>query len=519
MNKVAKSIDTGYQAPRWNEPIIHEISKSDRRGMILPDVDSDIIDEQGDIDNLIPIGMKRDSPVELSEMTEPDVLHHYLRLSQQSIGMVGTNLFGTCTMKYNPILNENLINKPEIASTHPLQHPDTLQGTLKILYETGNMLSELSGMHQFTFQPGGGSDAAYTHACVTRNWLASRGELGKRDEVITTIQTHPANPATAAMAGFKIITLPLGPDGYPTTESLKAAVSDRTAALMVVNPDDMGIYNPNIKEWIDIVHEAGGLCFYDHANLNGVMGRIRARELGFDACMYMVHKTFGAPKAGLGQGLGAYGCSEELAPFLPKPIVTFDGERYGLDDGSPESIDKVREFAGGIHIVVKAHSWIKAMGADGIKEAADLSVLANNYMEKRIMNMRGVTRSHDHLDVRRMEMTRFSLQELYEDTGVTAEEVQARMTDYGIDAFWMSHHPELIPHPFTPEAGEMYSKEELDKWMDALEATIEEAYSNPEIVRTAPHCQATHKILREELDQPGKWATTWRSYKAKFPSD
>ncbi|HLR52883.1 MAG TPA: aminomethyl-transferring glycine dehydrogenase subunit GcvPB [Candidatus Avamphibacillus sp.] len=519
MTKVAKQIDTGYQAPRWNEPIIHEIGGPDRRGMIFPHVDSNIKNQQGDIDNLIPDGMRRSAPADLPEMTEPDVLHHYLRLSQQSIGMVGINLFGTCTMKYNPAVNEELINQSEVASTHPLQHPDTLQGTLKILYDMSDMLSELSGMDRFTFQPGGGSDASYTHACVTRNWLASRGELGKRDEIITTIQTHPANPATASVAGFKIITLPLGPDGYPTLESLKAAVSDRTAALMVGNPDDMGIYNPYIKEWIEIVHEAGGLCFYDHANFNGVMGRIRARELGFDACMFMLHKTFGAPKGGLGQGLGAYGCKEELVQFLPKPIVTFDGKRYGLDEEVPNSIGKVREFTGGIHILVKAYSWIRAMGADGIKEAADISVLANNYMEKRIMNMRGVTRSHDHLKVRRMEMTRFSLQQLYEDTGVTAEDVQARMTDFGIDAFWMSHHPELIPHPFTPEAGEMYSKEELDKWMDALEVAVEEAYENPEFVRTAPHNQAVHRIVTEELDQPDKWATTWRAYKRKFPKN
>eukprot|EP01037_Dinobryon_pediforme_P043707 gene43707-54935_t len=180
-------------------------------------------------------------------------------------------------------------------------------------------------MDQFVFQAAGGADAAYTHACVTRAWLASRGELGKRDEIITSLQAHPCNPATAATAGFKIITLPIEEDGYPSLDALKAAVSDRTAALMINNPDDMGIYNPQIKEWVRIVHEAGGLCFYDHANFNGVMGRLRARELGFDACMYMLHKTFGAPKGGGGPAGGAYGCSAELAPLLPQPGVPFGG--------------------------------------------------------------------------------------------------------------------------------------------------------------------------------------------------
>ena len=205
------------------------------------------------------------------------------------------------------------------------------------------------------------------------------------------------------------MTLPLEENGYPSLDALNAAVSDRTAALMVNNPDDMGIYNPHINEWVEIVHDAGGLCFYDHANFNGVMGKIRARELGFDACMYMLHKTFGAPKGGGGPAVGAYGCTEELARFLPAPVVVRDGDRYRLDHDRPDSVGKVREFFGNVPQVVKAYAWARAMGAEGISEASDLSVLANNYMEKRLLAIRGVTKSHPHLDGAAMEMTRYSL--------------------------------------------------------------------------------------------------------------
>ena len=220
-------------------------------------------------------------------------------------------------------------------------------------------------MDRFVFQPGGGADAAYLHACITRAYHASRGELAQRNEVITSIQAHPCNAATAATAGFDVITLPLEENGYPSLAALEAAVSERTASLLINNPDDMGIYNPEIARWVEVVHEAGGLCFYDHANFNGVMGKIRAAELGFDACMFMLHKTFGAPKAGGGPAVGAYGCSELLAPFLPGPLVSRDGDRYRLTEAGPPSVGRVREFLGNVPELVKAYAWVRAMGGEG----------------------------------------------------------------------------------------------------------------------------------------------------------
>jgi glycine dehydrogenase subunit 2 len=489
-----------------------ELGREGRRGILFPEAA-----EQDDIAGLVPESMRRTSAPDLPELAEFEVQRHYLHLSQMTLGMMGINLFGTCTMKYNPRLSEELVARPEIAQLHPHQHPDTLQGVLEIIHGLDTTLRALSGMDQFVFQAGGGADAAYTHACVTRAYHASRGELAQRTEVITTIQAHPCNAATAAAAGFDVITLPLEENGYPSLEALKAAVSEKTAALMVGNPDDMGIYNPEITEWVDAVHAVGGLCFYDHANFNGVMSKIRARELGFDACMFMLHKTFGAPKGGGGPATGAYGCSAALAPFLPGPIVTESNGSYALDPRTG-GVGKVREFMGNVPVIVKAYAWVRAMGAEGIAEAADISVIANNYMEERLLAIRGVTRSHPQITARRMEMTRYSLGTLMEETGVTVVDISNRMVDFGVDAPWLSHEPWVVPEPFTPEPGELWSREDIDYWIDVLAHVCDEAYTDPQIVLGAPHNQAIHKLDYTGANDPGGWATTWRAYRRKHAS-
>lgn len=507
-----------YHAPVWSEPVIMEMGQPGRRGLLFPAVDDAVRTSAGDAMDLVPPTMRRRTAPALPELSEPEVLRHYVRLSQQTLGMIGISLFGTCTMKHNSSLGEALAARPELAALHPCQDPETLQGVLEIIHRFDLILRELSGMDQFVFQAGGGADASYLHACVTRAYHAARGELERRNEVITTIQAHPCNAATAAAAGFKVVTLMLEENGYPSLDALKAALSDRTACLFINNPDDMGIYNPDIKQWISAVHDVGGLCFYDHANFNGVMTKLRARELGFDACMFMLHKTFGAPKGGGGPAVGAYGCTEALASFLPTPVVVKTPSGYTLDEDRPQSIGRIREFWGNVPQIMKAYTWARAMGSEGLAEASDLSVLANNYMEKRLLTIRGVTRSNPRVNAPRMEMTRYSLETLQRETGVSVVDVQNRMTDFGIDAFWLSHEPWLVPEPFTPEAGEMYSKEDLDYWIDVLARISDEAYSNPEIVKSAPHNQAIHKIDHAALEDPERWAMTWRAFQRKVVS-
>jgi glycine dehydrogenase subunit 2 len=504
-----------FHAARWDEPVVMELGHPGRRGQIFPEADPAVRKAVGEMDKLIPAGLARKTPPKLPELSEPEVQRHYLHLSQETLGMMGISLFGTCTMKYNARLSEAIAQRPELAEVHPGQPEESLQGILEIVHSFDLILCELSGMDQFIFQAGGGADAAYTHCCITRAYHQAKGQLAERDEIITSIQAHPCNAATAAAAGFKVVTLQLEENGYPSLAALKAAVSNRTAALLINNPDDMGIYNPDIKEWIRVVHEAGGLCFYDHANFNGVMGKLRARELGFDACMFMLHKTFGAPKGGGGPAVGAYGCSRELAPFLPAPVVELKDGRYRLDHDRPRSTGKIREYWGNVPQVLKAYAWARAMGAEGINEASDLSVLANNYMDEKLGRIRGLTRSNPGAKSWRMEMTRWGLGKLKEETGVGTVDVANRMADYGIDPYWMSHEPWVVPEPFTPEAGEMYSKEDLDEWIGVIAAIVDEAYANPERVKSAPHAQPIHQIKTAPLEDPKAWAMTWRAYRRK----
>ncbi len=498
-----------YHAPIWDEPLVMELGAPGQRGTIVPRSIS-----RDNPSELLPAAVRRATPPVLPELAEGDVLRHYLRLSQETMGMIGISLFGTCTMKYNPIVNESMVALPQIAQIHPHQDDRSIQGLLKIVYAFDLMLRDLSGLDRFVFQAGGGAGAAYVHACVTRAYFQAKGELAQRRDIITTSQAHPCNPATATAAGFNIITLPIEPDGYPSVEALRAVVSERTAALMVNNPDDMGIYNPHIKEWVDIVHGVGGLCFYDHANFNGLMGRVRAAELGFDACMFMLHKTFGSPKGGGGPAVGAYGCTAELEKYLPGPLIQPGPDGYRRVE-NPEGVGRVREFLGNLPVVVRAYSWLLAMGGDGVREAADISVLANNYMESRLLQIRGIGKAYPEMTKHRMEMTRFSLEHYTAETGVTAVHVQNRLTDYGIDAIWLSHEPWIVPEPFTPEPGESYSKADIDYWIDVFAQVLQEGRDDPAMVKSAPHSQVVAQIDGSGLDDPSRWATTWRSHLRK----
>ena len=502
-----------FHAAKWNEPVVMELGRPGGRGQHFPAPEDEIRSAVG-ID-LIPGEMARTDRPDLPEITEFEAQRHYLHLSQMTLGMMGVSLFGTCTMKYNSKTAEFATLRPELAAVHPYQHPDTLQGVLQIIHDMDGMLRSLSGMDQFIFQAGGGANAAYTMACVARAYWADKGMLGQRTEMVTSVQAHPCNPATAAAAGFKVVNLPLEENGYPSLDALRAAVSDNTALIMINNPDDMGIYNPEIKEWVRIAKEAGALCFYDHANFNGVMGKLSARELGFDACMFMLHKTFGAPKAGGGPAVGAFGCSDELAAYLPTPVVVKAGDRYALDEDRPKSMGKIREYWGNVPQVVKAYAWTRAMGADGIELGADISVVSNNYMDKRLAEIPGLAISNPDVSASRMEMTRWSLGSIAEETGIGTVDFANRMADYGIDPWWMSHEPWIVAEPFTPEPGELWSKEDIDLWIDVVAKICEEARSDPEMVKSAPHNQAIAQVKGDAFEDPAKWAMTWRAWKRK----
>lgn len=507
-----------FQQARWEEPIIHELSNLGVRGIIPPRVDSQIEGRNKNVLNNLK-SMKREIAPKLPEVDQKTVLAHWIRLSQETMGSNLTNDIseGTCTMKYNPRINEDLALNPLFNDMHPMQDDDTAQGILEIYYKFQNFMKEVSGMDYCSLQPGGGNHAVYTAASMVRAYWEKKGELDQRDEIITTIFSHPSDAATPATAGFKIITIYPDENGIPDIEAIREAASERTAAIFMTNPEDIGIYNPRVDEIVEIIHGVGGLCFYDQANANAFLGVARAREAGFDMCHFNVHKTFGTPHGCSGPGSGAFCCREKMFEFMPTPLVNYDNEKYYLDYDVSNTIGHIRDYAGVSGVVLKAYAWVMSMGPEYLRQAADVSVINNNYLEKKILEIKGITSAFQDNGIIRQEQIRYSFEKLKEDTGCGTDDVNARIVDFGIPSYWTSHHPYVIPEPMTLEPCETYSIDDLDEYVAVLKKIVEEAYENPEILKSAPHKAASHRRnAPEELDDPEKWATTWRAYKRKI---
>ena len=507
--------DRDFHEARWDEPIIMELGNPGERGVMVPKADKRVVEATGSVEELLPKGLKRKKPPKLPEMSQVQVLRHYMRLSQETIGTdINIDIgLGTCTMKYSPKIHEQFIRSDKLKELHPYQDESTVQGILEIIYQLEQYLKAISGMSKVSLQPSGGTQAIFANVETIRAYHEARGEGEKRNEIITTILSHPGNPGAAATLGYKVITLYPDENGIPDIEALKAAVSEHTAALMITNPEDTGIYNEKIRQFVDIVHEAGGLCVYDQANLNGLFGITRARDAGFDMCHYNLHKSFSSPHGCQGPGAGAQCVSEELAKYVAAPTVEFDGEKYYLDDNRPDSIGKLRKYYGVPAVLVRAYAYIRSLGPDGIKQIAELSILNNNYMLKKLLEIDGLSMPMAEGKYR-LEQARLSWKELTDETGVTTDDICRRIVDYGFQDYFASHHPRIIPEPFTPEPVETYSKDDIDEFVAAFKAIAEEARNDPELVKTAPHKAALGSQIQEEyLTEWEKLATTWRAFR------
>jgi glycine dehydrogenase subunit 2 len=504
-----------FHQAKWDEPIIFELSQPGQRAILPPALEEGIREQVGDVVATLPPLMRRREPPKLPELSQPQVVRHYFRLSQENLGTdlnvdVGQ---GTCTMKYSPKINEQFARSPKMTDLHPLQPVETVQGILEIMARFEQILKELSGMDRFSLQPGAGSAAIYTNVSIIRAYHRAMGQADQKDEIITTIFSHPSNAACAKTAGYKVKTLYPDDDGYPDLDALKAAVSPRTAGLLITNPEDTGIFNPRIEEFVRIVHEAGGLCSYDQANANGILGITRARDAGFDLCHFNLHKTFSSPHGCGGPAVGATGVTGELARFLPVPLVAFDGTRYTLDYDLPDSIGKVGPFFGVAPVILRAYAWAMSLGAAGLREVAEIAVLNNNYLMKKVLDIPGASAPYAK-GKRRIEQVRYSWEGLTEETGVHSEQLGIRAADFGVH-YWTSHHPWIVPEPCTLEPTESYSKAELDEYAAILAHVAREARLNPEAVKSAPHCSTIHSIDHAPLDDPSRWAVTWRAYRRK----
>lgn len=363
-----------------DQKLIFECSTPGRIGYSLPEMDVLALDLNG----LLPEGYLREEEPGLPEVSELDIMRHYTALSKRNHGLdSGFYPLGSCTMKYNPKINENVARYNGFAHIHPLQDESSVQGALELMYDLQQHLKEITGMDEVTLQPAAGAHGEWTGLMLIRAYHEANGDT-KRTKVIVPDSAHGTNPASATVAGFETITVKSNEKGLVDLEDLRRVVGEDTAALMLTNPNTLGLFEEHILEIADIIHEAGGKVYYDGANLNAVLSKARPGDMGFDVVHLNLHKTFTGPHGGGGPGSGPVGVKSDLIPFLPKPVLVKRGEEFVLDYDRPQSIGRVKPFYGNFGINVRAYTYIRSMGPDGLKAVTENAVLNANYMMRRL---------------------------------------------------------------------------------------------------------------------------------------
>ena len=446
--------------------LLFEKSVPGRSSAFLPDCDVPVTS--------LPAEFKREAPLDLPELSENDVTRHYSELERRSYGVnSGFYPLGSCTMKYNPKINEQAAALPGFAALHPLQSAETAQGALEMIHETEELLCAITGMDAMTLQPAAGAHGEFTGMLLIKRWHELRGEGKTRTKVLVPDSAHGTNPATAAMCGMTIINLPSGADGCVDLEKLRAAVGPDTAGLMLTNPNTLGIFDRNILEITGIVHEAGGLCYYDGANLNAVMGVVRPGDMGFDCVHLNLHKTFSTPHGGGGPGAGVVGCKELLAPCLPAPRVVCQDGSYAFAAEDKRSIGKVSGFYGNFLVCVRALAYILSLGREGVPEAAKHAVLSANYLKKRLSEK--YTMAFEGLCMHEFVMT---LEREAKEYGVTAMDIAKSLLDEGIHPPTM-YFPLIVHEALMAEPTETEGKEALDEaasiFLNVYDAALRDA--------------------------------------------
>ncbi len=442
------------------------------RGSFLPPLDVPAVEP--------PEALRRKASLPLPNLTEGEISRHYAALSRKVHGVCdGFYPLGSCTMKYNPKIDEEVAALPGFTGVHPLQPPETSQGCLALEEELSGDLCEISGMDAMTLQPAAGAHGEFTGLLLIKSYLAARGELGRRNKILVPDSAHGTNPASAAMCGFSVVHIPSTEDGCVDLDALRAAVGEDTAGLMLTNPNTVGVFDHNILKVTQIVHENGGLCYYDGANLNAVMGVVRPGDMGFDCIHINLHKTFATPHGGGGPGAGPVGCKAFLSQYLP-------GERVVREGGSlvrrraPESMGDVKVFGGNFLVCVRALAYIATLGRDGIPEAAKHAVLNANYMLAKLKDTYSVAFTEGV-----MHEFVLSLEDLHKETGVAALDIAKGLLDRGIHPPTM-YFPLIVQEALMIEPTETESKQTLDEAIEALLDLAREAHENPDALHAAP---------------------------------
>lgn len=451
--------------------LIFEKSKEGRRGVDIrvPEIPCYKFPESGLRNEL-----------DLPEVAEIDTIRHFTELSKRAFGVDdGLYPLGSCTMKYNPKLNEEIASLKGFTDIHPLQSEEDVQGALEASYMLGELLAEITGMDAVTLQPSAGAHGEYTGLKLISSYHKARGDV-KRNKIIVPDSAHGTNPASATMAGFEVINVKSNKEKGVDLDELRSIVGEDTAALMLTNPTTLGLFEKNIKEISKIVHNAGGLLYYDGANLNAIMGIVRPGDMGFDVVHLNLHKTFSTPHGGGGPGSGPVGCKRELARFLPNPMVAKYGSEFFLV-GEPESIGKVGSFYGNFLVYMRALAYILTLGKEGIPYSAKMAVLNANYLKAKLQDI-FETEKKRHC----MHEFVLSLEKIKEETDVSAMDVAKSMIDYKMHPPTM-YFPMIVHEALMFEPTETENKETLDLASSILRSLHEKAYSTPELLKTAPH--------------------------------
>lgn len=459
--------------------LIFEKSREGRGCSVLPACDVPVAE--------IPACRARDKAPRFPQMAEIDISRHYTELMKRTHGVNdGFYPLGSCTMKYNPKLNEEMAALPGFTGVHPLQPEHTVQGCLEVLVKAEELLSEITGMDQMTFQPAAGAHGEYTGLLLIKAYHKARGDM-KRTKVIVPDTAHGTNPASCTMAGFTVISIPSNEEGCVDLDKLREVVGDDTAGLMLTNPNTVGIFDRNILEITKIIHEAGGLNYYDGANLNAVMGIARPGDMGFDVIHLNLHKTFSTPHGGGGPGSGAVGCKDILAPFLPKyHAVNKDGV-YGFENPS-QTIGSVKEFYGNFLVVVRALCYIMVLGNQGIPEAASNAVLNANYMRAMLQDTFDIAFNNICMHEFVMSMTKLKKQK-----GVTALDFAKGLLDHGVHPPTM-YFPLIVDEALMVEPTETESKETLDQVVGIFKEIYQNSLDDPEGMHEAPHTTPVRRL-------------------------
>jgi len=453
--------------------LIFERSREGRRCAILPKSDVPVV--------ALPADQLRSQAPKLPMVSEIDLSRHYTELEKHVHGVNdGFYPLGSCTMKYNPQINNEMASLPGFANIHPLQDESTMQGAMEMLYTAKEYLCEITGMDDMTFQPAAGAHGEFTGILMMKAYHHHRGDK-HRTKIMIPDAAHGTNPATAAMAGYTVVTIPSDENGFVNLDKLREAVGPDTAGLMLTNPNTIGIFDPHICEITDIIHEAGGLCYYDGANLNAVMGVVRPGDMGFDVIHLNLHKSFSTPHGGGGPGSGPVGCKSILAPYLPKYNVVKDEDGTFRFDHAPHTIGMMRGFYGNSLVNVRALSYLLTLGNVGPRRVAENAVLNANYMKNRLAEKFDIAFPGICMHEFVITMSRVK-----KETGVSALDMAKGMLDYGIHPPTM-YFPIMVDEALMVEPTETESKETMDEAVQIYLDLYEKAYSDPQVLKTAPH--------------------------------